>query len=466
MAGLVAEARVRGPRERADEIFACRAPSRSRCAPAAQPVNPPCSRACSARSGRCRPASCAARRGGPRECRPARPRDSRCRRSRAAFPAGPSPRRRERCRAAGRSGLPKWTRLRLGGARRVQAHGSQCQGSAFKKSAPRQHGISSSPVCPEYIEVRMNANPLRDAGPAPALVILVHGLWMSGLRAVRDQAPAAGGRLAARAVLLLSDHRRLDERSRASADRLRPRSPGASSCISSGTASAAWWSCARWQITDDLPPGRAVLLGSPLQGSRTAQSLARLPFGRTLLGGALTEECVDWSPREWSGRREVGVIAGSMGFGVGRLLANLDAAHDGTVTGRGNAPAGRQGSHGGRGLAHRAAGFGRGRRADAALPRARNVLSQDAKIASLKSDSTWRSWRLGESQIVFFNSYSASCACLRRHRIDDPGSRSALTTSVLVWLLQALPATAPVAAAARELRRSGAPARASSGVRQ
>jgi len=74
-----------------------------------------------------------------------------------------------------------------------------------------------------------------------------------------------------------------------------------------------------------------VLLGSPLQGSRTAQSLARLPFGRTLLGGALTQECVDWSPREWSGRREVGVIAGSMGFGVGRLLANLDSAHDGTV---------------------------------------------------------------------------------------------------------------------------------------
>jgi pimeloyl-ACP methyl ester carboxylesterase len=85
------------------------------------------------------------------------------------------------------------------------------------------------------------------------------------------------------------------------------------------------------EITDDLPPGRAVLLGSPLQGSRTAQSLARLPFGRALLGGALTQECVDWSPREWSGRREVGVIAGSMGFGVGRLLANLDAAHDGTV---------------------------------------------------------------------------------------------------------------------------------------
>jgi pimeloyl-ACP methyl ester carboxylesterase len=85
------------------------------------------------------------------------------------------------------------------------------------------------------------------------------------------------------------------------------------------------------EVTADLPPGRAVLLGSPLQGSRTAQSFARLPFGRALLGGALAEECLDCTPREWSGRREVGVIAGSMRFGVGRLLARLDDEHDGTV---------------------------------------------------------------------------------------------------------------------------------------
>ncbi len=33
------------------------------------------------------------------------------------------------------------------------------------------------------------------------------------------------------------------------------------------------------QLTDDLPPGRAVLLGTPLQGSKAAQGVARiLPF--------------------------------------------------------------------------------------------------------------------------------------------------------------------------------------------
>ncbi len=85
------------------------------------------------------------------------------------------------------------------------------------------------------------------------------------------------------------------------------------------------------QIANDLPPGRAVLLGTPLQGSRAAQGVSRLPFGRTILGLAVQEECVDCTPREWDGSREVGVIAGSMGLGLGRLFANLNTDHDGTV---------------------------------------------------------------------------------------------------------------------------------------
>lgn len=87
------------------------------------------------------------------------------------------------------------------------------------------------------------------------------------------------------------------------------------------------------QLTGDLPPGRAVLLGAPLQGSKAAQGVARLlPFGKAILGSAVNEECIESAPREWSGRREVGVIAGSMGMGFGRLFAQLEGDHDGTVT--------------------------------------------------------------------------------------------------------------------------------------
>jgi pimeloyl-ACP methyl ester carboxylesterase len=93
------------------------------------------------------------------------------------------------------------------------------------------------------------------------------------------------------------------------------------------------------ESTADLPPGRAVLLGSPLQGSRAAQGLARWPFGRAMLGITMRDEFLPGESgleppaagRRWDGRREVGVIAGSSGFGLGRLVANLEGENDGTV---------------------------------------------------------------------------------------------------------------------------------------
>jgi pimeloyl-ACP methyl ester carboxylesterase len=176
----------------------------------------------------------------------------------------------------------------------------------------------------------MNANPLNvDAAP-PALAILVHGLWMQGfaLTVIRRRLEADG---TVRAQLFsyptivgsMGDHvRRLIDYARAQeVERLH----------FVGHSLGGLVILRALEVTADLPPGRAVLLGSPLQGSRAVQTFARLPFGRALIGSALAEECIDCSPREWSGRREVGVIAGSMGFGVGRLLANLEDEHDGTV---------------------------------------------------------------------------------------------------------------------------------------
>ena len=46
-------------------------------------------------------------------------------------------------------------------------------------------------------------------------------------------------------------------------------------------------------IAQGLPPGRIVLTGSPVRGSRSAQRLVRLPFGRSLLGPAATEALAD-----------------------------------------------------------------------------------------------------------------------------------------------------------------------------
>jgi pimeloyl-ACP methyl ester carboxylesterase len=82
-----------------------------------------------------------------------------------------------------------------------------------------------------------------------------------------------------------------------------------------------------------LPPGRIVLLGSPLRGSRAARNFARLPFGEQIMGRGVREELLQPQPRErrWSGSRDLGVVAGDLGFGVGRLVGAMGGPSDGTI---------------------------------------------------------------------------------------------------------------------------------------
>ncbi len=82
---------------------------------------------------------------------------------------------------------------------------------------------------------------------------------------------------------------------------------------------------------EGLPPGRVVLLGSPVQGSRAARAVAQWGHGQQVLGPlAHAELCVDCE-RHSPDAREVGVIAGSRSAGLGRLLAELPVPNDGTV---------------------------------------------------------------------------------------------------------------------------------------
>jgi pimeloyl-ACP methyl ester carboxylesterase len=83
--------------------------------------------------------------------------------------------------------------------------------------------------------------------------------------------------------------------------------------------------------TATLPPGRIVLLGSPLNGSRAARTLARSAFGRKILGLGVKEELLPERERRWAGQREVGVIAGKLSVGLGRLIGVRGSPSDGTV---------------------------------------------------------------------------------------------------------------------------------------
>jgi pimeloyl-ACP methyl ester carboxylesterase len=79
----------------------------------------------------------------------------------------------------------------------------------------------------------------------------------------------------------------------------------------------------------DLPVSRVVCLGSPLRGSRTARQLAVHPWSRPLLGrsAGLLQDGLE----RWDGAAEVGMIAGDVERGAGRLFFRFDGVSDGTV---------------------------------------------------------------------------------------------------------------------------------------
>lgn len=79
-------------------------------------------------------------------------------------------------------------------------------------------------------------------------------------------------------------------------------------------------------------PGRVVILGSPLTGSRSARTVARHALLRRMIGPLVNAELVnDCDPRRWACQNELGVIAGTRPMGLGRLFANFDEDCDGTV---------------------------------------------------------------------------------------------------------------------------------------
>ncbi len=81
-------------------------------------------------------------------------------------------------------------------------------------------------------------------------------------------------------------------------------------------------------------PGRIVTLGTPHRGSAVARRLARHGWGRRLLGGSFKGGLSGELP-PWTGTRELGVIAGDRSLGVGLLFSRLVPAlarpNDGTV---------------------------------------------------------------------------------------------------------------------------------------
>lgn len=78
-------------------------------------------------------------------------------------------------------------------------------------------------------------------------------------------------------------------------------------------------------------PGQIVALGTPFNGSWTAQRIERLGLRRPILGNTLLPLLARGKPR-WNGESPLAVIAGTYPLGVGQVLGRMPGPNDGTVT--------------------------------------------------------------------------------------------------------------------------------------
>lgn len=159
-------------------------------------------------------------------------------------------------------------------------------------------------------------------------IILVHGLWFGswamarlakklqaeGFRVRRFSYKTTTGGLRAHAAELL-------EFARASqSDQLHFASHSLGGLVTLGMLNA----------TEGLPPGRVVLMGSPLDGSVVARRSRKVPGAEKLLGEirSTLERGYQFLP----GDRETGMIAGSRAVGLGMLVGGAGKPGDGTVS--------------------------------------------------------------------------------------------------------------------------------------
>jgi pimeloyl-ACP methyl ester carboxylesterase len=80
----------------------------------------------------------------------------------------------------------------------------------------------------------------------------------------------------------------------------------------------------------DVPAGRVVLLGTPARGNFAGRRLARHDWGRWFLG-ASEPLWREGRSAQWTRPEPLGVIAGTLPLGLGRLFGPLPGANDGVV---------------------------------------------------------------------------------------------------------------------------------------
>ncbi len=161
-----------------------------------------------------------------------------------------------------------------------------------------------------------------------ATVVLVHGLWMHGIAMIPLARRLEARGFACERFSYRSVRRGLEANSGALLAHLR-RLPASSLHLVGHSLGGALILHALNEWADSRIR-RVLLLGSPVTGSMSGRALARYRAGRRMLGASLPlwdERRVPSAPEGV----EVGVIAGSLPIGLGRLFTVLPEPNDGVV---------------------------------------------------------------------------------------------------------------------------------------
>ena len=163
---------------------------------------------------------------------------------------------------------------------------------------------------------------------SPHEVILVHGLWFGAWAMARLARRLQAEGFAVRRFAYPSTAGRIDEH----ADRLLEfsRQTRAGELHFIGHSLGGLVILHMLDGASDLPPGRVVLLGSPLAGSAVARQTRRIPGSRKLLGRV--RKTLERGYGTLSAGRETGMIAGTRAIGLGLLVGGAGRPGDGTVS--------------------------------------------------------------------------------------------------------------------------------------
>jgi len=82
---------------------------------------------------------------------------------------------------------------------------------------------------------------------------------------------------------------------------------------------------------NDIPEGRVVMLGSPVNGSWIAQKVQNWPVISPLLARSMPSALSGEDLPKWESKRDWGMVAGSRNQGLGLLTGGLPDEGDGTV---------------------------------------------------------------------------------------------------------------------------------------